>query len=58
METNKKKFYTLDEMKDKFIGVAGTVKREAFEYELRMEIIEEMRKKSKLDTDNKKPFSN
>ena len=49
METNKKKFYTLDEMKDKYIGEQGTLKREAYEYDLRMEIIGEMIKKVRLE---------
>ncbi len=49
METNKKKFYTLDQMKDKYIGEQGTPKREAYEYDLRMEIIGEMIKKARLE---------
>ncbi|MDZ7878259.1 MAG: helix-turn-helix transcriptional regulator [Saprospiraceae bacterium] len=49
METNKKKFYTLDEVKNKYIGERGTDKREAYEYELRMEIIGEMIKKARLE---------
>ena len=49
METNKKKFYTLDEMKDKYIGEQGSPKREAYEYDLRMEIIGEMIKKARLE---------
>ena len=48
METNKK-FYTLDEMKDKYVGERGTEKREAYEYELRMEIIGEMIKKARIE---------
>ena len=48
MET-KKKFYTLDEMKDKYVGERGTEKREAYEYELRMEIIGEMIKKARIE---------
>ena len=43
------KFYTLDEMKDKYIGETGTIKREAFEYELRMELIGEMIKKARIE---------
>ena len=42
------KIYTLDQMKDKYIGERGTAKREAFEYELRMEIINEMIKKARV----------
>jgi HTH-type transcriptional regulator / antitoxin HipB len=49
METKKMKTYTLDEIKNKYIGERGTEKREAFEYELRMEIIGEMIKKARLE---------
>ncbi len=49
METNKMKVYTLEDMKKKYIGEHGTDKREAYEYELRMEIIGEMIKKARLE---------
>ena len=49
MESKNRKVYTLDEMKDKYVGERGTAKREAFEYELRMEIISEMIKKARLE---------
>ena len=49
MESKKMKIYTLDEMKDKYVGERGTAKREAFEYELRMEIISEMIKKARIE---------
>lgn len=49
METNKKKIYTLDEVKDKYIGERGTDKREIYEYELRMEIIGSMIKSARLE---------
>ena len=49
METKKMKVYTLDQMKDKHIGLLGTEAREQFEYELRMEIISEMIKKARLE---------
>jgi HTH-type transcriptional regulator / antitoxin HipB len=49
METKKKKIYTLDEMKNKYIGALGTEKREAYEYELRMEVIGEMIKAARLE---------
>lgn len=42
------KIYTLDQMKDKYVGERGTPKREAFEYELRMEVISEMIKKARV----------
>lgn len=33
------KLYTLDEVTDKFIGKRGTPSREAFEYELRIDLL-------------------
>ncbi|MEQ9299727.1 MAG: helix-turn-helix transcriptional regulator [Cyclobacteriaceae bacterium] len=35
------KTYTLDEVTDKFIGKRGTEKREAFEYELKLDLLGE-----------------
>ncbi|MEQ9309257.1 MAG: helix-turn-helix transcriptional regulator [Balneolaceae bacterium] len=35
------KTYTLDEVTDKFIGKRGTAKREAFEYELKLDLLGE-----------------
>ena len=49
METKKMKVYTLEQMKDKHIGLIGTEARDQFEYELRMEIISEMIKKARLE---------
>ncbi len=49
MEVKKKKIYTLDDMKNKYIGEQGTEKREAYEYELRMEIIGGMIKAARLE---------
>ena len=49
MEANKKKIYTLDEVKDKYIGERGTDKREIYEYELRMEVIGNMIKTARLE---------
>lgn len=39
MKTKKLKLYTLDEMTDKHIGKRGTAKREAFEKELKLELL-------------------
>jgi HTH-type transcriptional regulator / antitoxin HipB len=39
MKTNKLRLYTLDEITDKYIGKPGTPKREAFEYELRLDML-------------------
>jgi HTH-type transcriptional regulator/antitoxin HipB len=41
------KTYSLDEVTDKFIGKKGTAKRELFEYELQMEIIGDLIKKTR-----------
>jgi DNA-binding XRE family transcriptional regulator len=49
METKKKKIYTLDDMKNKYIGERGTDQREIYEYELRMEIIGSMIKSARLE---------
>ncbi len=43
------KTYTLDEVKDRFVGEQGTAKREKYEYELQMELIGEMIKKARLE---------
>lgn len=42
MDTKQIKTRTLAEMKDKYIGKAGTKKRDAYEYELRMEVLGKM----------------
>ena len=49
MKTNKLKLYSLDEMTDKYIGKPGTPKREAFEYELRLDIIGEAIKQARKE---------
>lgn len=41
------KTYTLDELQDKFIGKKGTPKRDEFEYELHLELIGDMIKKTR-----------
>ncbi|MCE1166390.1 MAG: helix-turn-helix transcriptional regulator [Bacteroidetes bacterium] len=49
---NKIKTYTLNEIKDEFIGRRGTKRREKYEYDLQMDIIggviKEVRKKKKM----------
>lgn len=42
MKQEEKKYYTLSEMKDKYIGKAGSSEREEYEYELRMEVLGRM----------------
>ena len=39
MKSKKLKLYSLDEITDEFIGKPGTPKRDAFEYELRLDVI-------------------
>ena len=49
MEMNKKKMYTLEEMKNKHIGERGTEVREQYEYELKMNIIGDMIRQARLE---------
>ena len=42
MQNTELKSYSLSEMKDKYIGEKGTVKRENYEYELRMDVLGRM----------------
>jgi HTH-type transcriptional regulator/antitoxin HipB len=48
MEKKIKK-YSLDEIKDEFIGKQGSADREDYEYELRMEVLGELIKKTRLE---------
>ncbi|HLP75138.1 MAG TPA: helix-turn-helix transcriptional regulator [Bacteroidales bacterium] len=45
----KVKKYSLDEIKDEFIGKKGSSERADYEYELRMEVLGELIKKSRLE---------
>jgi DNA-binding XRE family transcriptional regulator len=49
MKNKKLKLYSLDEITDKFIGKPGTPKREAFEYELRLDMIGEAIKQARKE---------
>lgn len=49
MKTPNLKTYTLDELKDEFIGKPGTPDREEYEYELKMEILGYMIKKARKE---------
>ena len=42
------KTYSLDQLKDEFIGQEGSSERESYEFELKMELIGEMIKKVRL----------
>ncbi len=49
MKKSRVKTYTLEEITDKYIGETGTPKREAFENELRLDLIGEAIKKARKD---------
>ncbi len=46
---NKLKTYSLDEMKNEFVGEKGSKEREQYEYELSMEILGRMIRKTRLE---------
>lgn len=49
MEKNEKKLYSLSELKDKIVGEPGSIDREAYEYELQMELIGKMIKAARVE---------
>ncbi len=49
MKSHKLKLYSLDEITDEFIGKIGTPKRDAFEYELRLDVIGEAIKQARKE---------
>jgi len=49
MATHKNKTYSLSEMKDKYIGKGGTVERDEYEYELRMDVLGKMIKSARQE---------
>jgi DNA-binding XRE family transcriptional regulator len=49
MKNNKLKLYRLEEITDEYIGKPGTPKREAFEYELRLDVIGEAIKQARKE---------
>jgi HTH-type transcriptional regulator / antitoxin HipB len=49
MENNRLRTYTLDEVKDKFLGKIGTEKRDEYEYELRLDILGAMIRKTRQE---------
>ncbi len=46
---NKMKLYTMDEIKDEFIGKRGTGKRDRYEQELQMELLGDMIKQVRIE---------
>jgi len=49
MKNTENKVYSLSEMKDKYIGETGTVERDEYEYELRMDILGRMIKTARQE---------
>lgn len=49
MENKQFKTYSLEEMKDSFLGTIGTVERDQYEYELRMDILGKMIKSARQE---------
>ena len=49
MATKQMKSYSLAEMKDKYIGKLGTIEREEYEYELRMDVLGKMIKSARQE---------
>jgi len=49
MATKEIKTFSLDEMKDKFIGQPGSREREEYEYELRMDVLGKMIKAARQE---------
>ena len=49
MKSKKLKLYSIDEITDEFIGKLGTPKRDAFEYELRLDVIGEAIKQARKE---------
>ena len=49
MENKKLKMFTLDQIKDEFIGEKGTEKRNIYEQELQLEVLGDLIKKVRLE---------
>jgi DNA-binding XRE family transcriptional regulator len=49
MKNKELKLYSIDEITDEYIGKPGTPKREAFEYELRLDVIGEAIKQARKE---------
>lgn len=49
MATKEQKIYTIDELKDKYIGKVGTAERDEYEYELRMDVLGKMIKAARQE---------
>lgn len=49
MKSNELKMFTLDQIKDEFIGEKGTEKRNIYEQELQLEVLGELIRKVRLE---------
>jgi DNA-binding XRE family transcriptional regulator len=49
MATKAVKTYSLSQMKDKYVGKKGTAERDAYEYELRMDVLGKMIKAARQE---------
>lgn len=49
MAKQEMKSYSLSEMKDKYVGKIGTIDRDEYEYELRMDVLGRMIKTARLE---------
>jgi len=49
MATKEMKTYSLDDMKDKYVGKVGSKERDEYEYELKMELIGRMIKQARQE---------
>jgi len=51
MENNTTKSSSISEIKDKYIGIAGTVSRDKYESKLKIDVLKRMRKTTKTKTE-------
>ncbi len=49
METEKIKFHSFDKLKDKYIGEIGTESREQYEFELQLDVLGEIIKRTRKE---------
>ena len=51
MDTNEMKFHDFDELKDKYLGEPGSVKREEYEFDLKLDILGQMIRQTRKERD-------
>lgn len=49
METKDLKFHNFEDLKDKYLGVQGTERRDQYEFDLKLDILGEMIKQTRKD---------